>query len=196
MEAHVTSGIEDHLIDGLSFKASSGTASYVLNSRFVRFFAESGNRFDANSSRVLRFRLTDQSFLEPSSVRLQMTIQNLTVDGGGAAAPLTPIAQPLAMFARARLFMASQLVEDWVELGPTSVLMDRMKPFMRRANDSLEGHVITGAADSDQFSPIPAGGGQEGPGAAPLRGRESTTLAAPVAHCRWADPRAAAGRRR
>ena len=112
MEAHVTSGIEDHLIDGLSFKASSGTASYVLNSRFVRFFAESGNRFDANSSRVLRFRLTDQSFLEPSSVRLQMTIQNLTVDGGGAAAPLTPIAQPLAMFARARLFMASQLVED------------------------------------------------------------------------------------
>ena len=158
MEAHVTSGIEDHLIDGLSFKASSGTASYVLNSRFVRFFAESGNRFDANSSRVLRFRLTDQSFLEPSSVRLQMTIQNLTVDGGGAAAPLTPIAQPLAMFARARLFMASQLVEDWVELGPTSVLMDRMKPFMRRANDSLEGHVVTGTADNDQFSPIPAGG--------------------------------------
>ena len=98
--------------------------------------------------------------LNPSRV-IQMTIQNLTVDVGGAAAPLTPIAQPLAMFARARLFMASQLVEDWVELGPTSVLMDRMKPFMRRANDSLEGHVITGAADNDQLFAHPGRGARK-----------------------------------
>ena len=55
MEAHITSGIEDHLIDGLQFKAGSGTAQYVLNSRFVRYFAESGNRFDSSSSRVIRF---------------------------------------------------------------------------------------------------------------------------------------------
>ena len=131
MEGHITSGIEDHLIEGLSFKASSGTTSYVLNSRFVRFFAESGNRFSADSSKVLRFRLTDQAFLETSSIRLQMTIQNLTSDGAGQDVNLTPIAPPLAMFARARLFMASQLVEDWVELGPTAVLMDRLKPFFQ-----------------------------------------------------------------
>ena len=87
-----------------------------------------GNRFSADSSKVLCFRLTDQAFVEPSSIRLQMTIQNLTEDGGGGGLALTPIAPPLAMFARARLCMASQLVEEWVELGPTSVLMDRMKP--------------------------------------------------------------------
>ena len=150
MEAHITSGIEDHLIDGLQFKAGSGTAQYVLNSRFVRYFAESGNRFDSSSSRVIRFRLADHCFLEPASVRLQMTIQNLE----GVA--LTPVAPPLSMFRRARCFMASQLVEDWVELGPTSVLMDRMKPFQRRLNDSLEANVLTGAADSDSYSPIPA----------------------------------------
>ena len=129
MEGHITSGIEDHLIDGLSFKASSGTTSYVLNSRFVRFFAESGDRFSPDSSRVIRFRLTDQAFLEPSSLRLQCTIRNLTVDGNGQDIALTPIAPPLAMFARARCFMASQLIEDWVELPSTAVLMDRMKPF-------------------------------------------------------------------
>ena len=129
MEGHITSGIQDHLIDGLSFKASSGTSSYVLNSKYVRFFAESGDRFSPDSSRVIRFRLTDSAFLETSSVRLQCTIQNLTSDGAGQDVNLTPIAPPLAMFARARLFMASQLVEDWVELGPTAVLMDRMKPF-------------------------------------------------------------------
>ena len=97
MEAHITSGIEDHLIDGLQFKAGSGTAAYVLNSRFVRYFAESGNRFDSNSSRVIRFRLADHCFLEPASCRLQMTIQNLT-QSAGVDAPLTPIAQPLSMF--------------------------------------------------------------------------------------------------
>ena len=130
MEGHITSGIEDHLIDGLSFKASSGTSSYVLNSRFVRFFfAESGDRFSPDSSRVIRFRLTDQAFLEPSSLRLQCTIRNLTVDDAGQDVALTPIAPPLAMFARARCFMASQLIEDWVELPSTAVLMDRMKPF-------------------------------------------------------------------
>ena len=117
------------MIDGLSFKASSGTSSYVLNSKYVRFFAESGDRFSPDSSRVIRFRLTDQAFLEPSSLRLQLTIQNLTVDGNGQDVALTPVAVPLAMFSRARLFMASQLIEDWVELGPTAVLMDRMKPF-------------------------------------------------------------------
>ena len=57
--------------------------------------------------------------------------------------------------------MASQLVEDWVELGSTAVLMDRMKPFNRRATDSLEGHITTVTADSDTYSPIPAGGSRK-----------------------------------
>ena len=86
-----------------------------------------------------------------------MTIQNLTKGGGNNDVPWTPTAPVLSMLRRARLFMASQLVEDWAELGSTAVLMDRMKPFNRRANDSLEGHNITGTADSDTYSPIPAG---------------------------------------
>ena len=106
---------------------------------------------------MIRFRLTDQAFLEPSSLRLQCTIRNLTVDGAGQDVNLTPIAPPLAMFARARCFMASQLIEDWVELPSTAVLMDRMKPFFRRVNDSLEGHQITGTPDTDIYSAIPAG---------------------------------------
>ena len=99
MEGHITSGIEDHLIDGLQFSAGSGTAAYVINNRFVCYFAKSGNRFDPNSSRVIRFRLADHCFLEPARARPQMTINNL------ANAALTLIAQPLAMFRRVRLFL-------------------------------------------------------------------------------------------
>ena len=109
MEAHITSGIEDHLIDGLQFKAGSGTAQYVLNSRFVRYFAESGNRFDSSSSRVIRFRLADHCFLEPASVRLQMTIQNLE---GVALTPVAPPPSPCSG-ARAASWPASSWRTGW-----------------------------------------------------------------------------------
>ena len=153
MEAVVSSGdISDHLIDGLNFKAGSGTAQYVINSRYARYFSESGNRFDPSSSRVIRFRLADNVFLEPASCRVQMTITNLN----GAAA-LTPIAPPLSMFRRARLFVSSQICEDWTELGASTVLMDRMKDTLRRSNDSLDSHILTGGGSSDTYSAIPGG---------------------------------------
>ena len=104
MEAHITSGIEDHLIDGLQFKAGSGTAAYVLNSRFVRYFAESGNRFDSSSSRVFRFRLAEHCVLEPASCRVQMTIQNLTKGAGNNDVPFDAH-RPSSINVQARAFV-------------------------------------------------------------------------------------------
>ena len=76
MEAILTSGSEDHLIEGLSFKPTSNTANCVLETRQVTYQTESGKRFDPVSSRVIRFRLADHGFLEASSVNLALTIQN------------------------------------------------------------------------------------------------------------------------
>ena len=64
MEAIITSGAEDHLIEGLSFKPRSNTANYVLETRQVTYQAESGNSFDPVSSRVIRLRLVDHGCLE------------------------------------------------------------------------------------------------------------------------------------
>ena len=86
MEAHLTSGGEDVLIDGLRFQPPSNTANYCVANRQVRYFAESGNRFDPVSSRVIRFRLADTGFLESASCRLGLTITN------HHTANLTPIA--------------------------------------------------------------------------------------------------------
>ena len=107
MEAILTSGGEDHLIEGLSFRPPSETANYVLETRQVTYQAESGNRFDPASSRVIiRFRLADHGFLEASSVKLALTLQN-TGD-----ATITPVGQLVSLFRRARLFASSQLIED------------------------------------------------------------------------------------
>ena len=110
MEAVLTSG-EDRLIEGLSFRPPSATTNYVLESRQVTYQAESGNKFDSVSSKVIRFRLADHGFLEASSVKFALTIQN-TGDQ-----TITTCGQKMSLFRRAKLFASSQLVEDRVELA-------------------------------------------------------------------------------
>ena len=135
MKAHLTSG-NDFLLEGLSFKPPQGTANYCLANRSVQYFAESGNRFDPVSSRVIRFRIADQGFLEASSVRLKLTLTNLKGED------LTPCAPALSMFRRARLFASSQLVEDVTELATQATLTSRLIPGKRKLNDSIEGHPL------------------------------------------------------
>ena len=134
MEAIIMRGSEDHLIEGLSFRAPSATTAYVLESRQITYQSESGNRFDPVSSRVIRFRLADHGFLEASSVRLALTLQNK------GDQPITPCGQLMSLFRRARLFASSQLVEDRVELATETAITDRLKDGLRRMNDSIEQH--------------------------------------------------------
>ena len=146
MEAHWTGASSDKLLDGLKFTPPSSTNNYVLENRPVNYFPESGNTFDALSSKVIRFRLADQGFLESSSLRLRFTIINQN------AANLTPIATPLSMFRRARLFASGQLVEDITELANQATLRDRLLPMSRRVNNSIEARPTT---TDETFSAIP-----------------------------------------
>ena len=147
MEAIITAGGEDHLIDGLSFKPPSNPAGYVTETRQVSYFPESGNRFDPVSSRVIRFRLTDHAFLEASSCKFGFTITN-TGD-----ANITPLAQPMSMFRRARLFAASQLVEDRLELATEAAVTDRLLGPYRRLDNSSEAHPVANAFTGD-YQPL------------------------------------------
>ena len=150
MEAILTSGAQDHLIEGLSFKPPSATAAYVLESRGVTYQAESGNKFDSVSSKVIRFRLADHGFLESSSVRLALTLQNT----GDQA--ITPCGQTMSLFRRARLFAASQLVEDRTELATETAITDRLKDGLRRMNDSIEQHPHD-AFNANSYTQLAAG---------------------------------------
>ena len=138
MEAHLTSGT-DLLFDGLSFKPPQNTADYCFSHRSVAYFAESGNRFDPVSSRVIHFRIADQGFLAASSVRLKSTLTNLKAE------ELTPNSQCWSMFRRARLFASSQLCDDITELGTQSALATRLLPADRELNDSIGGHPLANA---------------------------------------------------
>ena len=134
MDAHLTVGATYQLIEGLRFQPPSNTANYCIANRLVQYFAESGNRFDPVSSRVICFRLADTGFLESSSVRLRLTVTNQH------NTPLTPCAQAGALFRRVRIFAASQLVEDITEYATQNTLTQRLLPSGWRLNDSLEAH--------------------------------------------------------
>jgi hypothetical protein len=69
----LTSHVEDGLLESLNFQLPGNNANYVLETRKVRFFAESSDQFSMNS-RVIRFKIVDQGFWDPSSSRIQFAL--------------------------------------------------------------------------------------------------------------------------
>ena len=107
MEAHLSSHVEDGLLESLNFKPPGNSASYVLETRKVRMFAEASDTFGPNS-RVIRFRLVDQGFWEPASSRIQFTLHNKDTTN-----PLLPVCGPGGMFSRIRVFISGIQIENW-----------------------------------------------------------------------------------
>ena len=131
------------MIGGLSFKPPSNTTTYVQETRQVLDFPESGNRIDPVKSNVIRFRLADHAFLEASSCKFGFTIANL------GNQHITPLAQPMSMFRSAKLFAASQLVEDRMELATEAAVTDRLLEPYRRLDNSNEAHPLGNPFNGD-----------------------------------------------
>ena len=74
MEHHVQS-VDDALIGGLSYKLKGG-ASYVTNRRSVSYFASGGNTYSPNGVKVMKFNLTGDQWLDPSTFRVAFQLNN------------------------------------------------------------------------------------------------------------------------
>ena len=74
MEHHAQS-IDDALIGGLSYKLKPG-ASYVTNRRSVSYFASGGNTCSPNGVKVMKFNLTGDQWLDPSTFRVAFQLNN------------------------------------------------------------------------------------------------------------------------
>ena len=89
VDAHAITHLSDGLVPGLNYGPAGNTAEYVSSSKLVKFRPEAGDRYSPGAARVIRFRLVDDCWL--NSVRLQVTLNNLTKDGTEHAVALTPI---------------------------------------------------------------------------------------------------------
>ena len=65
VDQHAITHLSDGLIPGLDFKynAAEKTAGYVHSSKLVKFRPEAGDQYSPTTTRVVRFRLVDDCWL-------------------------------------------------------------------------------------------------------------------------------------
>ena len=81
----------DALIGGLSHKLKPG-ASYVTNRRSVSYFASGGNTYSPNGVKVMKFNLTGDQWLDPSTFRVAFQLND---NNGNNADGFQIMVQPL-----------------------------------------------------------------------------------------------------
>ena len=72
----IANSVEDRLIDGLSFRLNPG-ASYITDRRSVTYHPQGSNIYKPKSgTKVIRFQLTGDSWLDPSTFRFSFSLRN------------------------------------------------------------------------------------------------------------------------
>ena len=103
----MANGIEDKLIDGLSFKLNPG-ASYVTDRRSVTYHPQGSNIYKpVAGTKLIRILLTGDNWLDPSTLRIMFTLNN--DEASGSAKRLRPLSGPHSFFRRMRILAAGQL---------------------------------------------------------------------------------------
>ncbi len=92
-------GIEDKLIDGLSFKMNPG-ASYVVDRRSVTFHLQGSNIYKtASGTKLIRILLTGDNWLDTSTFRIMFDVRN----NAATALKLYVLGGPHCLFRRMRI---------------------------------------------------------------------------------------------
>jgi hypothetical protein len=131
----IANGIEDKLIDGLSFKLSPG-ASYVVDRRSVTYHPQGSNIYKVGAgTKLIRILLTGDNWLDPSTLRVMFTLNN---DDSGIGKSLRPIGGPWSFFRRMRILAAGQLVEDIDNYNRIHEMMHVLVAKESRENDAAE----------------------------------------------------------
>ena len=133
MEA-VANSVDDALIDSLSFKLSN-SASYITDRKSVTFWPSGSNIYKTNSgTKVIRFHLTNDNWLDPSTVRVMFNLVNNDSD---ALKKLRTISGAWAFFRRIRIMCQGTLIEDF-DYNRTCEMFEVLTSKHNRENDDIE----------------------------------------------------------
>ena len=102
--------VEDHLIEGLSFKLKSG-ASYVQSRRSVTFMPQGGNDYSSNGVKVIKISLTGAQgeWLDPSTLVFCYKMNNANP---GAFRQVRFLSGPWSIFRRMRIICGGTIIDD------------------------------------------------------------------------------------
>jgi hypothetical protein len=137
MEA-LSNGVEDYLIEGLSFKLPPGS-SYITDRRKTTFWASGSNIYKPLAgTKVVRFVLSgeDGQWIDPATIRVQFDLKNNESVG---LKYVRPLGNPHLFFSRARVLIGNQLVEDINFYNRTHEMFFSLMPDNVRDNVDCEG---------------------------------------------------------
>jgi hypothetical protein len=133
MEA-VANSVDDALIDSLSFKLSN-SASYLTDRKSVTFWPSGSNIYKTTSgTKVIRFVLTNDNWLDPSTVRVMFDLHNTNAD---PAKRLRTISGAWSFFRRMRVMCQGTLIEDF-DYNRTCEMFEVLTSVHNRDNDDIE----------------------------------------------------------
>jgi hypothetical protein len=151
--ASIKNNAEDLLVDSLSCKLP-GSGQYVVDRRSVTFHTEGSNSYSSLSgTRVLKFRLNGEGWLDPSTVRLMFDVVNTD---GDATKTLKPIGYCHAFFRRLRISVRGQIIEDIQDYNRVSHMFNLFENPQTRLNDTSEGFgYLDDIGELDETAEIP-----------------------------------------
>jgi len=130
---NISNAAEEVLIDSLSFKLPS-SGNYITDRRSCTFHTEGSNSYSATQgTKVIRFRLAGDGWLDPSTFRIAFDVVN---DEAGKS--LRPIGRAHAFFRRLRIAIRGQVIEDIDNFNRVSELFHILQSNHSRINDAGE----------------------------------------------------------
>jgi hypothetical protein len=131
----IANGIEDKLINGLSFKLAPG-ASYVTDRRSVTYHPQGSNVYQPGAgTKLIRIMLTGDNWLDPSTFRVMFNVNNTETAAGKN---LRVLGGPWCFFRRMRILVAGQLVEDIDQYNRVHEMTQTLVALESRHNDAAE----------------------------------------------------------
>ena len=148
----VTAAADEILIDSLSFKLP-GSGQYIQERKSVTFQTEGSNTYSPDAgTRVIRFKLATEGWLDPSTVRFFMDVVNMDTSDSNplvgteaektnwpAHKVLRPIGSVAGFFRRLRVTMRGVVIEDIMDYNRVSEMFEILTPRTVRENTRIEG---------------------------------------------------------
>ena len=132
----ITSAAEEVLVDSLSFKLP-GSGQYVQERRSVTFQTEGSNSYSSQAgTRVIRFKLATEGWMDPSTARFFFDLVNNDPDGG--AKQVRPLGAAHAFFRRLRITMRGVVIEDIADYNRVHEMFNILQTKGARENDRAE----------------------------------------------------------
>jgi hypothetical protein len=133
----ITSAAEEVLVDSLSFKLP-GSGQYIQERRSVTFQTEGSNSYSSlGGTRVIRFKLATEGWLDPSTARCFFDIVNNDPDLGNKK--LRPLGAVHGFFRRLRIMLRGVVMEDISDYNRVHEMFNILQTDGARQNDRAEG---------------------------------------------------------